>query len=116
MLAKPNTFGYGLIESPTLWVGMGQLVRDTNPLVVMPQKVFVGFGGKESSEPKFNEKMVGLIRQVETNFRAAGYDDTNFRFVVDPDAKHTEAAWEKRLPGALTFLFAEWKPTPQPTR
>ncbi|MCY7313479.1 MAG: hypothetical protein LH491_07600 [Pseudoxanthomonas sp.] len=116
LLAKPNTFGYGLIESPTLWVGMGQLVRDTSPLVVMPQKVFVGFGGKESSDPKINDRMIGLIRQVETNFRAAGYDDTNFRFVVDADAEHTEAAWEKRLPGALTFLFGDWKPTPAPPR
>jgi predicted alpha/beta superfamily hydrolase len=115
LLAKPNTFGYGLIESPTLWVGMGQLVRDTNPLVVMPQKVFVGFGGKEASEPKYNDKMVSLIRQVETNFRAAGYDDSNFRFVVDPEAEHTEAAWAKRLPGALTFLFGDWKPTPAPS-
>jgi predicted alpha/beta superfamily hydrolase len=114
LLAKPNTFGYGLIESPTLWVGMGQLVRDTDPLVVMPQKVFVGFGGKEAGEPKFNDKMVGLIRQVETNFHAAGYDASNFRFVVDPDAEHTEAAWEKRLPGALTFLFGDWEPTPEP--
>lgn len=116
LLAKPNTFGYGLIESPTLWVGMGQLVRDTSPLVAMPQKVFAGFGGKESSDPKINDKMVGLIRQVETNFRAAGYDDTNFRFVVDADAEHTEAAWEKRLPGALTFLFGDGKPTPAPPR
>lgn len=115
LLARPGTFGYGLIESPTLWVGMGQLVRDTSPLVVMPQKVFVGFGGKEASESKYNDKMVGLVRQVETNFRAAGYDDANFRFVVDPDARHTEAAWEKRLPGALTFLFGDWKPTPPPS-
>ncbi len=56
--------------------------------------------------------MIGLIRQVETNFHAAGYDATNFRFIVDPDALHTEAAWEKRLPGALTFLFGDWRPTP----
>jgi predicted alpha/beta superfamily hydrolase len=112
LLAKPNTFGYGLIESPTLWVGMGQLVRDTSPLVVMPQKVFVGFGGKEAGEPKYNDKMVGLIRQVETHFHDAGYDGSSFRFVLDPDAEHTEAAWEKRLPDALTFLFGDWKPTP----
>jgi Predicted hydrolase of the alpha/beta superfamily len=116
LLARPDKFGYGLVESPTLWVGMGQLVRDTSPLVVMPQKVFVGFGGKEASEQKYNDKMVGLIRQVETNFRAAGYDDTTFRFVVDPQAEHTEAAWAKRLPGALAFLFGDWKPTPTPAR
>jgi predicted alpha/beta superfamily hydrolase len=114
LLAKPNTFGYGLIESPVLWIGMGQLVRDTSPLVALPRKVFVAFGGKEADDPLISEKMIGLIRQVETNFHAAGYDDTNFRFVVDPDAVHTEAAWEKRLPGALTFLFGDWKPTPPP--
>ena len=114
LLAKPSVFGYGLIESPTLWIGMGQLVRDTSPLVAMPVKVFVAFGGKEADDPANSEKMIGLIRQVETNFHAAGYDDTNFRFVVDPEAMHTEAAWEKRLPGALTFLFGDWQPTPPP--
>ncbi len=114
LLAKPGTFGYGLIESPVMWIGMGQLVRDTSPLAALPVKVFVAFGGKEATDPVISEKMIGLVRQVETNFHAAGYDDKNFRFVVDPDAVHTEAAWEKRLPGALTFLFGDWKPTPPP--
>jgi predicted alpha/beta superfamily hydrolase len=112
LLARPGTFGYGLIESPSLVVGMGQLVRDTSPLVALPVKVFMAFGGKEATDPVISEKMIGLVRQVETNFHAAGYNDTNFRVVVDPDAVHTEAAWEKRLPGALTFLFGDWKPTP----
>ena len=97
-----------------MWVGMGQLVRDTSPLVALPVKVFMAFGGKEATDPVISEKLIGLVRQVETNFRAAGYDATNFRFVVDPDAVHTEAAWEKRLPGALTFLFGDWTPTPPP--
>lgn len=116
LLAKPNTFGYGLIESPVLWVGMGQLVRDTNPLAAMPRKVFVAFGGKEASDPVISQKMIGFVRQVESNFHAAGYDETNFRVVIEPEAEHTEAAWEKRLPGALTFLFGDWKPTPPPSR
>lgn len=116
LLANPNAFGYGLIESPVLWVGMGQLVRDTSPLAAMPKKVFVAFGGKEASDPLINQKMVGFIRQVESNFHAAGYDETNFRVVIEPEAEHTEAAWEKRLPGALTFLFGDWKPTPTPSR
>lgn len=107
LLAKPNTFGHGLIESPVLWIGMGQLVRDTSPLVVMPRRVFVGFGGKESSNPAVNARMIGLLRQVEANFHAAGYDASTLRVVVDADAAHTEAAWEQRLPGALAFLFGE---------
>ncbi|MGB8328401.1 MAG: alpha/beta hydrolase-fold protein [Steroidobacteraceae bacterium] len=109
VLAKPSVFGYALVESPTLWIGMGQLVRDTNPLIALPKRVFIGFGGREAGEPKINDRMVGLIRIVESNFKAAGYDDTNFRVVVDPDAVHNEDAWARRLPGALTFLFADWQ-------
>ena len=90
LLAKPTVFGYGLIESPTIGVGMGQLVRDTSPLVAMPVKVFVGFGGRETNDAKSGQQMLGLIRMVEANFRASGYDDSNFRVVVDPDAAHDE--------------------------
>ena len=114
LLAMPSRFGYGLIESPSLAIGMGQLVRDTSPLVAMPVKVFVAFGGKEGGDPVIVGKMIGLIRQVETNFRAAGYDDSNFRFVFEPDAMHTETAWAQRLPGALEFLFGDWKGTAPP--
>lgn len=107
LLVKPGTFGFGVIESPVLWIGLGQLVRDTSPLVAMPRRVFVGFGGQEASDPAINRKMVDLVRQVEANFHAAGYDASSFRVVIDADARHTEAAWEQRLPGALTFLFGK---------
>jgi hypothetical protein len=46
---------------------------------------------------------------VEANFRAAGYDDSNIRVVIEPEALHSEPAWAGRLPGALTFLFGEWR-------
>jgi predicted alpha/beta superfamily hydrolase len=114
LLARPGHFGYGLIESPTLQVGMGQLVRDTSPLIAMPAKVFIAFGGKEADNPAVNDKMVGLVRLVEANFRAAGYDDSNIRVVIEPDALHSEPAWANRLPGALQFLFGEWRETAPP--
>jgi predicted alpha/beta superfamily hydrolase len=112
LLARPNDFGYGLIESPTLWIGMGQLVRDTQPLTALPFRVFVGFGGKEAEDPVVSDKLISFVHQLDANLRAAGYDDSNLRVVIDPEARHTEAAWEKRLPGALTFLFGDWKASP----
>ena len=115
LLAKPRTFGYGLLESPTMWIGMGQLVRDTSPLIAMPRRVFVGFGGRESTEPKEVTRMTALIRIVEGNFRTAGYDEETFRVVIDPDAQHNETAWAKRLPGALIFLFGDWRETASAT-
>lgn len=116
LLARPGHFGYGLIESPTLWVGMGQPVRDTDPLVALPARVFIAFGGKEADDPAVSDKMIGLVRRVEANFRAAGYDDTNIRVVIEPEALHSEPAWAGRLPGALTFLFGDWRETPTPAR
>ena len=114
LLTRPNDFGYGLIESPTLWVGMGQLVRDTRPLAALPFKVFVGFGGKEAGDPVVSRKLISFVDELAANLRAAGYDDSNLRVVIDPDATHTEAAWKNTLPGALTFLFGDWKSHRQP--
>jgi predicted alpha/beta superfamily hydrolase len=117
LLAKPQVFGYGLIESPTLWIGLGQLVRDTGPLTARPNRVFVGFGGREGGEDaRVTALLTGLIGTVEANFRAAGYDDRTFRYVLDPDAEHNEDAWAKRLPGALTFLFGDWHEQVAPVR
>jgi predicted alpha/beta superfamily hydrolase len=116
LMAKPGRFGYGLIESPSLQVGMGQVVRDNHPLIPSRVEVFVATGGKEAGVPAIDEKMAGLARMVEANFHAAGYDDSNFRFVVAPDAGHAETAWAARLPETLTFLFGDWKELPPPQR
>lgn len=105
LLAKPNRFGFAIVESTPLQIGMGQLVRDTSPLTTWPTRIFFGFGEKESDDPALNARLVGLVRLVEANFRAGGYTDTNLRFVVDPEARHSESAWAQRLPGALTFLY-----------
>jgi predicted alpha/beta superfamily hydrolase len=113
LMARPSTFGYGLIESPSIWVGMGQLIRDTSPLVAFPRKVFIGFGAEEVSHGSAEKQVQGFFGTVAANFKAAGYDDNNFRYVYEQGAKHTESAWAKRLPDALKFLFADWKPQPE---
>ena len=113
LMARPQTFGYGLIESPTIWVGMGQLIRDTSPLVAMPRKVFMAFGSEEISRGEGEKTGAGVLRDGRANFKAAGYDDSNFRYVYEPGAKHTESAWARRLPDALKFLFGDWKPQPE---
>ena len=107
LLAKPRRIGYGLIESPSLTIGMGQLVRETNPLTTMPIRIHLGMGGHETDNTAYNARLVDLVRQVEANFRASGYDDTTIRVDVPADARHTEAAWAERLTGALTFLFGD---------
>jgi predicted alpha/beta superfamily hydrolase len=111
LMARPQTFGYGLLESPTIWVGMGQLIRDTAPLVALPRKVFMAFGSEEVSHGAAEKQVQGFFATVVANFKAAGYDDDKFRYVYEQGAKHTESAWAKRLPDALTFLFKDWQPS-----
>lgn len=113
LLARPQTFGYGLIESPSIWVGMGQLIRDTSPLVAVPRKVFIAFGSGEMSGGEGERLVQGFFSTVAANFKAAGYDDSNFRYVYEQGAKHTESAWARRLPDALKFLFGDWTPQPE---
>lgn len=105
LLARPREFGYGLVESAPLQIGMGQLLRDTRPLTAWPNRVFFGMGGAETDDAVTNDRLIGLVRAVEANFRDAGYDDRSVRLVVTPGARHTESAWAGRLAGALTFLY-----------
>jgi len=104
LLAKPQRFGYGIVESATLWVGMGQLVRDTDPLIANPRRVYFAFGGREAGDPAVAQRMIALVRRVERHFREAGYGD-DVRVVIDDEAVHDEGAWAARLPDALAFLY-----------
>jgi len=104
-LNAPLVFGKVLAESPILWVGNGKMVRETTALACGPLKVFLGYGGKEVDSPGADEALIKAIHELETNLKKALYSPSEIKFVLDPEARHNEAAWAKRLPEALTFLF-----------
>lgn len=104
-LDAPIVFGKVLAESPTLWIGNGRFARETSVLAVGPIKTFIGYGGKETDIPGVTEAEVKIIRQIESNLKNALYSPSEVKFVFDPEARHNEEAWSKRLPEALTFLF-----------
>lgn len=101
----PTLFGKVLVESPVFWVGNGVIVRETNSLAMAPLKVFMAYGMKEWDMPGANEAEVKMIHQVEANLKSAFVSPSDVKIVVEPDARHNEQAWAKRLPDALEFLF-----------
>lgn len=101
----PGVFGKVLAESPVFWVGNGAIVRETSGLAMAPLKVFMAYGMKEWDLPGANEAEVKMIHQVETNLKSALVSPSDVKIVIEPDARHNEQAWAKRLPDALTFLF-----------
>lgn len=117
LAAAPGLFGRALIESAPLWVGMGQVVRDTDPLATVAHRVWVATGATEAGGAReIHDLITRLHRRLEANFRAAGYDATRMRLVLDPASQHTEDAWAARFPEALEFLWRDWTPPAAPPR
>jgi predicted alpha/beta superfamily hydrolase len=104
-ISAPTVFGKVLAESPVLWPGNAAIVRETSYLGMAPLKVFMAYGLKEWDKPGMNEAEVKMIRQVEMNLKNALISPSEVKVILDPEAHHNEAAWARRLPEALTYLF-----------
>ena len=104
-VSAPAVFGEVLAESAVLHVGNGEIIRYTSSLPMAPTKVFMAFGGQEWDTREATDAQVKMIRAVEANLKNSLRSPAEVLFVYDADAKHNEAAWAKRLPQALTFLF-----------
>lgn len=107
IINKPGTFQLALIESPSLQAGNGQLLRDTEHLVLAGRKIAVGVGtmeGGKSVDPSLNKLGVQIVGALVANLKSA-YLPPEVRFTVDEGASHEASAWVRRIPDDLVFLF-----------
>jgi predicted alpha/beta superfamily hydrolase len=105
VLAHPGVFGKALIESPSLLIGNGQLLKDAEKATQFPQRMFLAIGTAEEADEKASTKDVDAVRELEKILRAKGLGPTRLKVVVEEGAKHDEIAWSKRLQSALLFLY-----------
>jgi predicted alpha/beta superfamily hydrolase len=117
LLKRPGDFGLGLLESTSLQVGNGELLRMTSPLIQGPNRVFIGVGGSEangaealvrrwgSDAATANAGFAHASQLLAANLKAAEFNHPQVLFRLDPAAKHEETAWAKRFPEAIRFLF-----------
>jgi predicted alpha/beta superfamily hydrolase len=119
LLNRSDRFGIGLIESATLPLGNGQLLRDTAFLARGPDRIYVGVGAIELAVPggeKFAAQLrmplsvanPGFAKMSETlaaHFKAAYINRPEVTLVVDPKGNHTSSSWARRLPNALSVLY-----------
>lgn len=104
-IMHPGVFGRLLIESPSLYVGNGYLLRRARHVARWPSRVYLGVGTAEARRADWNEETVANVRKLETLLRRAGLGPRRLKVVVEEGATHSESAWAKRLPSALQFLF-----------
>lgn len=104
-LLKPGVFGRLLVESPSLYVGRGFVLRRARRAARWPSRVYLGVGTAETSREDWNEETVANVRTLEAILRRAGLGQRRLRVRVAEGERHSEGAWAARLPEALSFLF-----------
>ena len=107
VLGHPEIFGHVLIESPVLRIGNGQLIRDAEHVRQLPQKMYLGIGTSETPDAEPNVDLVRSVEELEKVLRNKNMGPARLKVVVDEGAQHNEAAWSRRLPDALLFLYGQ---------
>jgi predicted alpha/beta superfamily hydrolase len=93
--SRPQVFGFVGAFSPAFWPGGGEAYRMIAAAPFNPGKVYVDNGTRE-----YGAKPIVEILQKK------GYAaNKTFRYVEEAGGQHNEAAWARRLPGALDFLL-----------
>ena len=105
VLERPGLFGRLLLESPSLYVGKGVLLRRARRAARWPSRIYLGVGTAETGREEVNRETVENVRTLESILRSAGLGARRLKLVVREGAAHSEDAWADRLPGALEFLF-----------
>jgi predicted alpha/beta superfamily hydrolase len=106
-LKHPGVFGHVLLESPLLSIGDGQLLKDAAEARVLPAKIVIGSGTAETDDAKRNTEIVDDVNILQTILRKKGMGPTRLKVVVEDGAQHNEAAWSRRLPDDLVFLYGQ---------
>jgi enterochelin esterase-like enzyme len=103
-LTRPDLFGKLLLESPALYMSGGRLLEEARTAKSWPTRVSLGIGSHETGNASDDEGLVEDVRSLERAIRD-GAPRARTRLVVEPTARHEEAAWGRRAAAALIFLF-----------
>ena len=104
-LARNDVFSFAGVMSPALWFdeSLFGLAEET------PRRrgrIWLDVGGREDlNDPATNQRYVDDFERMASILRGKGYDDTQLRTLLVPEAIHHETAWGVRLPDALRFLL-----------
>ena len=113
VLTRPDLFNAGFIESPSLAIGNGQLMRDTDHLFKGPAKVFLGAGAIEFGDDPDSPDNLGYIRMIrilENNLKGAAQGQPQTLTVIQPGGKHSLSSWAAQFSQAIQFLYGAGRP------
>ena len=97
---RPDAFGHAAVMSPSLWFGRDRLF-DYLRSASLPRngRFYLDCGTAEGAATLRDVRALRSILQAK-RIRARA-----FAYVEDRDGRHDEAAWGRRIAGALEFLL-----------
>jgi predicted alpha/beta superfamily hydrolase len=106
MLTRPEVFGFAGVMSPAFWWSEGTIDMLVASMPYTGGRIYMDVGDNESPEIRGRRKAYvdGAVRMVAL-LREKGYKEGSLCFVIEAGGDHSEAAWARRLPGALRFLL-----------
>ena len=118
---RPDLFRLALLESPTLILGNGQILRDTMHLARTPDRVAIGFGSTELhfsgiegylapvglTEQDADAGGVDMANALASNLERAYLKRSAVCLTIQPGANHSSESWAFRIPDALVFLYSD---------
>jgi predicted alpha/beta superfamily hydrolase len=107
----PEVFGKGAAMSPSLFWGQGYTIQQYSqpPSDQAPrgkQRLWLDIGTREGKSDRGQVQAVEQTEQLAEALEQHHRERIEVRTMVDSEAKHHEAAWARRLPLALEFLFS----------
>jgi predicted alpha/beta superfamily hydrolase len=100
-LLFPDTFGRLMVFSPSLWVGTHAIFEQIHFLRLLPTKIYVYAGGRES------KTMLPNVAHFREAIEQQGFGGTtiDFKLSIDPKGLHNEKRWGEEFPKAIEWLF-----------
>lgn len=107
----PEVFGKGAAMSPSLFWGQGYTIQQYSqpPSDLAPrdkQRLWLDIGTREGKSDRGQVQAVEQTEQLAEALEQHHRERIEVRTMIDSEAKHHEAAWARRLPIALEFLFS----------
>jgi len=116
-IQRPDLFDRMIIESPSIQVGNGRLLRDSVSLTNVPHRIALGIGTAEALESQFpdaaalNAAWVRMMHSLADNLKAAAYTPPQVQLTVAEGAHLSTAEFGKRFAAGLLFIYG-----PEPAR
>jgi predicted alpha/beta superfamily hydrolase len=99
-LRRPDVFGLAAAMSPALWFGRDRVFEFIQRAALPPGRLYVDVGTGEGESTLRDTRALWSVIQEN-----AAPERTHVNYLEDAGAGHDEAAWGRRLGGALEFLL-----------